>query len=190
MHLTTATVAFLAALLSGVARIEKSPVPPAETRVTPGSSTSTLAAPQAGKINTNKSEEKVSFQSLTPNLIVNDVDRSAAFYRDVLGFQQLKTVPEKPPFIFLWMKQGAVDVFLNAPQANPAPGVPAPLVGKSVPGTISLYIKVQGIEELAARVEQHGVKPAIAMHKEFYGMKEFAVLDPDGYLMIFAEPAP
>ena len=51
-----------------------------------------------------------------------------------------------------------------------------------------MYIKLQGIDELAARVEKHGIKPVIAMHKEFYGMKEFAVLDPDGYLIIFAEP--
>ena len=27
----------------------------------------------------------------------------------------------------------------------------------------------------------------VAMHKQFYGMKEFAVHDPDGYLLIFAE---
>ena len=52
-----------------------------------------------------------------------------------------------------------------------------------------MYIKITGINELLARVEQHGVKPAIALHKEFYGMNEFAVLDPDGYLLIFAEPA-
>jgi hypothetical protein len=29
----------------------------------------------------------------------------------------------------------------------------------------------------------------IAMHKEFYGMREFAVHDPDGYPLIFAEQA-
>jgi hypothetical protein len=27
------------------------------------------------------------------------------------------------------------------------------------------------------------------MHKEFYGMREFAVHDPDGYPLIFAEQA-
>ena len=51
-----------------------------------------------------------------------------------------------------------------------------------------MYIKLNGIDELAARVKQHGVTPAIPMHREFYGMKEFAVHDPDGYLLIFAEP--
>src|SRR5947209_1777905 len=117
------------------------------------------------------------FQSVTPNLIASDIDRSAAFYRDVLGFQQIATVPEQPPFVFIWLKHGAVDVFLNVPQGTP----PAA-------GTNSTYIKLQGIDELAARVAKAGVKFAIPMHTEFYGMKEFAVTDPDGYLIIFAEP--
>ena len=34
---------------------------------------------------------------VTPNLIVADVDRSTAFYRDVLGFSVVSTVPEAPP---------------------------------------------------------------------------------------------
>ena len=31
---------------------------------------------------------------VTPNLIVSDIDRSTAFYRDVLGFSVVTTVPE------------------------------------------------------------------------------------------------
>jgi catechol 2,3-dioxygenase-like lactoylglutathione lyase family enzyme len=119
----------------------------------------------------------MNFQSVTPNLLVSDIDRSAAFYRDVLGFQQITTVPEQPPYVFVWLKHGAVDVFLNLPQ-DTSPSA----------GTNSMYIKLQGIDGLAAKVEEAGVKLAIPMHTEFYGMKEFAVHDPDGYLIIFAEP--
>jgi catechol 2,3-dioxygenase-like lactoylglutathione lyase family enzyme len=35
-------------------------------------------------------------KSLTPNLIVSDVARSVAFYRDTLGFEVNTTVPEQP----------------------------------------------------------------------------------------------
>ena len=119
----------------------------------------------------------MNFQSLTPNLIVSDIDGSAAFYREVLGFEQITTVPEQPPYVFVWLKHGAVDVFLNVPQDAPPSA-----------GTNSMYIKLEGIEALAAKVEKAGVKPAIAMHTEFYGMTEFALYDPDGYLIIFAEP--
>ena len=134
-----------------------------------------------------KGRQPMSFQSLTPNLIVADMDRSAAFYHNVLGFEQAKTVPEKPPYVFVSVQQGGVVIFLNAAQPL-KPGAPVPLAGQPAAGTNSMYIKLRGVDELAARVEKHGIKPVIAMHKEFYGMKEFAVLDPDGYLIIFAEP--
>lgn len=116
------------------------------------------------------------FRSLTPNLVVNDINRSAAFYHDVLGFQQVATVPEQSPFVFVWLKRDTVEIFLNIPQ-NATPTA----------GTNSMYIKMKGIDDLAAKVEKAGVKLAIPMHTEFYGMKEFAVNDSDGYLIIFAE---
>lgn len=119
------------------------------------------------------------FQAVTPNLIVNDIERSRAFYRDALGFEQIATVPEQAPFVFVWMKHEEVNVFLNIPpNSDTTPSA----------GTNSLYIRMQGIDELATKVQAAGVPFAIEMHTEFYGMKEFAVNDPDGYLIIFAEP--
>jgi catechol 2,3-dioxygenase-like lactoylglutathione lyase family enzyme len=142
------------------------------------------AVPAESAVN-KKAEEKMRYESLTPNLIVSDIDRSAAFYRDVLGFEQVTTVPEKAPFVFVWMKHGDINVFLNVPQPAKTPLVK---LDKAVAGTNTMYVKMHGIDELAVRVREHGVTPVIPMHKEFYGMKEFAVLDPDGYLIIFAEP--
>ena len=40
------------------------------------------------------------FKKLTPNLLVANVERSLAFYCDVLGFNRGMTVPEQPPFVF------------------------------------------------------------------------------------------
>jgi catechol 2,3-dioxygenase-like lactoylglutathione lyase family enzyme len=34
------------------------------------------------------------FSDVTPNLVVLDVERSLVFYRDVLGFSLITTVPE------------------------------------------------------------------------------------------------
>ena len=48
---------------------------------------------------------------------------------------------------------------------------------------------MEGIDALYASVQQQKVPIVIAMHKQFYGMKEFAVHDPAGYLLIFAEEA-
>ena len=44
---------------------------------------------------------------VTPNIIVADMDRSLAFYRDVLGFSTVATVPDQGPFVFAWMTRNA-----------------------------------------------------------------------------------
>lgn len=135
-----------------------------------------------------KKENRVSFNKVTPNLIVADMDKSLNFYRDVLGFTVSQTVPDHAPFIFAWMKRGEADIFLNQ-QQKPQPGQPDLFAGRQIGGTLSMYITLTGIDDLLKQVEQHGIRPAIPLHKEFYGMKEFAVLDPDGYVIIFAEQA-
>ena len=56
---------------------------------------------------------------VTPNLIVSDIDRSTAFYRDVLGFSVVTTVPDAAPFVFAWMKRDDVRIH-RYPQSLPA----------------------------------------------------------------------
>lgn len=144
------------------------------------------AAPKQPQISTT--EKTMKFYKVTPNLIVADMEKSLKFYRDVLGFTVSRTVPDKAPFIFAWMKRGEADIFLNQ-HMPPQPGQPDLFAGRQIGGTLSMYIAVEGIDELLKTVEGQGVKIAVPLHKEFYGMKEFAVFDPDGYLIIFAERA-
>ena len=54
-------------------------------------------------------------KKLTPNLIVSDVDRSIAFYRDVLGFSVAQTVPDAAPYVFAIVTSSDVQIHLNAP---------------------------------------------------------------------------
>lgn len=145
------------------------------------------ATPPAQSEHTKK-ENSMNFHKIIPNLIVADMEKSLVFYRDVLGFTIAETVPDKPPFVFTWMKRGDAELFLNQ-HTPPQPGQPDPFAGRQIGGTLSLYLPLQGIDELLKNVEARGVKIAIPIHKEFYGMREFAVYDPDAYLIIFAERA-
>ncbi len=131
-------------------------------------------------------EKTMKFNKVTPNLVVADMEKSLAFYRDVLGFSVSQSVPDKAPFIFAWMNRGGADIFLNQ-HMPPQSGQPDLFAGRQIGGTLSMYLAMEGVEELAKTVESHGVKIVIPLHTEFYGMKEFAVFDPDGYLLIFAE---
>ena len=82
-------------------------------------------------------------KSLTPNLVVANVERTVAFYRDTLGFEVVRTVPEESPYVFALMKNGDVQVFLNAPEAAAAE-YPA-FKNRPLGGTLTLFIDVAGV---------------------------------------------
>ncbi len=126
----------------------------------------------------------VRFTTITPNLIVRDIARSTAFYRDVLGFTVKDTVPAEPPFVFVWLERDGVPVFLNDP-ASVAADVPA-LANPAFGGTATLFVIVAGVDALHESVAP--LTPVLMpLHTKFYGMREFAVQDPDGHLITFAE---
>ena len=124
------------------------------------------------------------FSSLTPNLIVADVERSMAFYRDVLGFTVDQTVPDAPPLVFAIVRSGPVEVYLNAP--GPAVEEYPAFKDRPIGGTLTLFIRVTGIRAAydALRARVNVVMP---LEKKWYGVTEFACTDPDGYVITFAE---
>ena len=129
-------------------------------------------------------------QDVTPNLIVTDIDRSTAFYRDVLGFSVVTTVPDAAPFVFVWLQRDTVNVFLNALEGVSG-DVPS-LANRSVGGTNTLFITIEadsvekGIDTLHAEVAGKA-NVVMPLKNQFYGLREFAVEDPDGYIIFFAQ---
>lgn len=122
------------------------------------------------------------FESLTPNLVVRDVDASTAFYRDVLGFAIKQTVPDASPFVFVWLERGGVQVFLND-LAMVQKELPA--AARNIGGS-GLFIIVKGLDALHDVVAGKTTL-VMALKTQFYGMREFAVADPDGHVITFAE---
>jgi len=123
-------------------------------------------------------------KSLTPNLIVSNVERSVAFYRDTLGFEVNTTVPEQPPYVFALMKHGGVQIFLNAPE--PAAAEYPAFKDRPIGGTLTLFIEVEGVRQVHASLAGR-VTIVMPLEKKWYGLTEFACVDPDGYVITFAE---
>jgi catechol 2,3-dioxygenase-like lactoylglutathione lyase family enzyme len=125
----------------------------------------------------------MTFVDVTPNLVVADLDRSLMFYRDVLGFAVVSTVPEQPPFAFAWVQRDTVSVFLNSEASAEMP---------ASAGTNMLFITLEaadrasGIDGLFAALKDR-VPVTMPPTDQFYGMREFAIKDPDGYAIIFAQ---
>ena len=124
------------------------------------------------------------FKKLTPNLVVASVERSLAFYVDTLGFARGMTVPDESPFVFASVTSGPVEIFFNdaaaAIKEYPAFG------GRPIGATGTMFIELEGIEAFHERIGAT-VNIVMPLVTQFYGMREFAIEDPDGYVITFAE---
>jgi uncharacterized glyoxalase superfamily protein PhnB len=132
----------------------------------------------------------MTFKKLTPNLVVSSVEASINFYRNVLGFQLGITVPDTPPYVFGSVVSGGgaadgVEIFFNDQKAVAA-DYPA-LGAKPIGGSLTLFIEVEGIEEILAAVNKSGAKITMPLKDQFYGMREFAFEDPEGWVVTIAE---
>jgi uncharacterized glyoxalase superfamily protein PhnB len=125
----------------------------------------------------------VKVEALTPNLVVSDVQRSIDFYRS-LGFEMIMHVPEEPPFIFAGVQAGGATIFLNDKKAF---GPELPPWARAHGGALTLYIKLEGFDEVLKIARDRGMKFIQEPETQFYGMREFAVEDPDGFVLTFAE---
>ena len=118
------------------------------------------------------------YAKLTPNLLVSNVERSLAFYVDTLGFERGLTVPDQSPLVFASVTSGTVEIFLNdaAVAIKEYPG----FGGRPLGATGTMFIETQGVDALHDRLKAAAtvVMPLVT---QFYGMREFAIEDPDGY---------
>jgi uncharacterized glyoxalase superfamily protein PhnB len=62
---------------------------------------------------------------------------------------------------------------------------PLPVAARN--GGSGMFIVVDGLDELHELVSRR-TSLVMPLTKQFYGMREFAVTDPDGHLITFAEP--
>jgi uncharacterized glyoxalase superfamily protein PhnB len=128
----------------------------------------------------------VTLKKLTPNVMVEHVNSTVAFYRDVLGFTLLTTVPEEGEFDWAMMQHDMVEIMFQS-RKSLSGDLPV-FEGKAIGGSLTLYIEVEDIKALYASL-QSKVKIVLDMATTFYGAQEFTIEDCNGYLLTFAEQA-
>jgi len=114
-----------------------------------------------------------------PVVFVADVQASAAFYRDSLGFS-IDFLHGNPPFYGSVSRDGAcVHVkFVHEPVFAPGP--------QDRDGFIMVFVDVDNIKALFAEYVAAGVTFAQRLQKEAWGGHAFIVRDPDGNMICFA----
>jgi len=123
-------------------------------------------------------------KKLTPNLIVRNVEASLKFYREVLGLETGMTVPEAAPYVFGSVANGAVEIFFNDQKVVSAE---YPKLAANISASITLYTEVDDLQAILERVQKMGPKITMPVTEQFYGMREFAFEDIDGYTITIAQ---
>jgi uncharacterized glyoxalase superfamily protein PhnB len=123
-------------------------------------------------------------RKLTPNLVVRNVEASLSFYSEILGLEKAISVPEQSPYIFASVSNGAVEVFFNDQKTVAAE---YPKLAATIGGSLTLYMEVDNLQSVFDRVQKAGAKISMPITDQFYGMKEFAFEDSDGYTITIAQ---
>jgi uncharacterized glyoxalase superfamily protein PhnB len=123
--------------------------------------------------------------SLTPNLMVNDVEETIEYYTDILGFTLLKTVPEKGNPDWAMVKRN--DVILMFQSAKSLKDELPKLKSQKPGGGLTFYIKVDRITELYEELVDNEVEIISDLESTFYDTIEFSIIDNNGYILTFSE---
>jgi catechol 2,3-dioxygenase-like lactoylglutathione lyase family enzyme len=127
------------------------------------------------------------FNALVPEFSVSDINRSRAFYVDTLGF---KVEYERPEAKFIYLSREGAQLMIEETNGHWATGELEHPYGRG----INFQFHADDVNALIKSLESKGI-PLFRPVKDswyrggdtLYGVKEFLVQDPDGYLLRFAQ---
>lgn len=121
-----------------------------------------------------------------PELICTDLDRSLEFYLDLLGFRVLYARPEDR---FAFLEREGAELMLEQPMAQDRLWPKAELTRPFGRG-VNFEVQVTNVDQLHAAVVAAGIACFLPLEERWYrrdhveiGVRQFAVQDPDGYLI-------
>lgn len=138
---------------------------------------------------TTMAEEKAKLIRVAPVLMVSDIQASAAYYQDKLGFTYEQFWGEPPSFVM--MRRDGLTIMLAEHSHDGGPGDTNP--NSRVSGhedQWDAYIWVDNVDILYEEVKAAGATIFSEPCNTFYDLREFQITDPDGYQIGFGGPIP
>ena len=123
---------------------------------------------------------------LWPMLTVEDVDATLAFYRDQLGFEQDLCLKDGRGTFMGSVEVGDTVIMFERPD-----GTKPPIPNRGRVADIGLTVLFPASFDLDAFYhELRGKRVEVCrdIGDRPYGNRDFGVLDPDGYYLVFAKP--
>ncbi len=125
--------------------------------------------------------ESLRLRSMAASLTVDDVPKSADWYRDMLGFTVGERWEDGGRLRGLQMKAGRCDLMLT--QDDFAKGRDR----KKGEGFRLWASTAQDVDAIAARIKAQGGRLDFEPHTTSWGAYAFAITDPDGYKITFIQ---
>ena len=127
---------------------------------------------------------KYNLESLSPNVIVDDVNAAVEYYTATLGFNLITSVPESGKYNWAMVMRDGVTLMFQSLHSIQEDMPSLKIQSKGSLGTF--FIRMTGIDDLYQSVKDKATI-AVDMRTTFYGMKEFTIKDLNGYFLTFAE---
>ena len=116
-----------------------------------------------------------------PVLLVHDVETTAQFYSDKLGFHYHRLWGEPPSFCILHRDAYSVMISKIADNINHNPN-------DHLDKTMwDIYFWTDNVEVLYEEIIQKGIPVFAPLTVKVYGVKEFEIKDNNGYIIAFGE---
>jgi uncharacterized glyoxalase superfamily protein PhnB len=122
-------------------------------------------------------------ETVSPNIFVSDLPVTIEYY-EKLDFKIMTSVPDaNGDMIFALMMNGSTTFMF---QTFKSIEKQLPVVSRQKGGSLLLYIKMKGIRAYFEKVKAK-VTVISSLEKTFYGATEFSVVDPNNFVLTFAE---
>lgn len=118
---------------------------------------------------------------ISPVLLVADIDRAIAYYRDRLGFT-CTTYGDPPNFASAQRDESSILLALCGEPERIVPN------WRIVDQTWNVYIRVDDADAVYAEVQERGAEIDYTIYDAPHGFREFGVQDPDGHDIAFGTP--
>lgn len=133
-----------------------------------GSNVSTLAVHSATRVT-----------GIAPQFLVDNLDRSIAYYCDQLGFH----LDFNYESFYGSVSRDGFAIHLKC-----APKTAADRDNRKQNEHLDAYISVSGIRDLFSEFERRGARILQPLEEQLWNCLDFHVEDPDGYILCFSEP--
>ena len=124
--------------------------------------------------------DPIKLLSSVPTFLASDVAATARWYAEKLEFDTAGHFPDRAPFAFASLQRGNAEIMLLSLENYTKPDI----AHLRPSGMWDAYVRMQGVEAMYETVKGSDFVE-MELKLQPYGDTEFAVRDPNGYIVVF-----